>query len=99
MNKLSSGICILSLVVSSGVATAATCELPPNPEFPDPDTAVLPQMVKAKNDINAYIASIETYLVCAKRSTRKSTIAAERRIKISKQYNSIVRAFRKRQAG
>jgi len=99
MNKLSSGICILSLVVSSGVAMAADCTLPETPVFPDPDTAVLPQMVKAKNDINSYIASIESYLVCAKKSTRKSSIAAERRIKVSKKYNSIVRAFRKRQAG
>jgi hypothetical protein len=99
MNNLSAGMCILSLVVCSGVATAANCEMPEIPVFPDHDTAVLPQMIKAKNDINSYIASIESYLLCAKRGTRKSTIAAERRIKVSKRYNSLVRAFKKRQAG
>lgn len=61
--KLTAKALVLTTVLSSGSVIAA-CDKPTPPTMPDPDIAVTAQMMKAKNEIKAFISMAESYLAC-----------------------------------
>lgn len=86
---------VLSTVLFSGVVHA--CSKPDAPLLPDAATAVTAQMVKAKNDVQAYLAAATTYLECARNDK-----AHNRMVKSMKQvgdaFNTTVRSYKERMA-
>lgn len=87
----------LVLASSANLALAA-CEKPTVPALPDPATAVTPEMVKAKNDVKAYVSSAKAYLECGI-STKQHNKTVDKMQKLAKDFNSIVRAYKARLAG
>lgn len=91
----------LALVASALLATSihvSACEKPTPPEMPDPATAVTPQMIKAKNDVKAFVAAAEEYLNC-KISTKQHNKMVDEMNDVANEFNSIVRAYKARMAG
>src|SRR5688572_15136602 len=85
--------------VATSMATAA-CEKPAaKPEIPDAATVVTAQMVKANNDMKAYVKSMESYLGCAGlgRSDEKKELDDLKQF--ADDFNQVVRAFKARSAG
>lgn len=84
---------VLSSVMFSGLTHA--CTKPVAPELPDAATAVTAQMVKAKNQVQAYMAAAEAYLECA-----ASTVEHNRTVKSMKKvgegFNEAVRSYKDR---
>lgn len=92
------GAFIASCVVSS--MAAAACDKPAaKPEIPDAATVVTAQMVKANNDMKAYVKDMQTYLGCAglSRSDEKKELDALQ--KFAEDFNAVVRAYKARSAG
>lgn len=91
------GTFIMSCVVSS---MAAACTKPAaQPEIPDAATVVTAQMVKANNDVKAYVKEMETYIGCAglSRSEEKKEIDALK--KFAEEFNQVIRAYKARSTG
>jgi len=78
----------------SGYAMA--CEKPPSPSLPDPGTAVTAQMVKAKNDMKAYIKAADAYLACVESDTSRYNSMVDEMQAAAEGFNSIVRKYKKR---
>lgn len=79
---------------------AAGCDKPAaKPEIPDAATVVTAQMVKANNDMKAYVKGMETYLGCAGlgRSDEKKELDDLKQF--AEDFNQVVRAFKARSAG
>ena len=79
---------------------AAACSKPTSkPEIPDAATVVTAQMVKANNDMKAYVKDMESYLGCAglARSDEKKELDDLK--KFAEDFNQVVRAFKARSAG
>jgi outer membrane murein-binding lipoprotein Lpp len=92
------GAFVASCVVSS--MAAAGCAKPAaKPEIPDAATVVTAQMVKANNDMKAYVKDVETYLGCAglPRSEEKKELESLKQF--AEDFNQVVRAFKARSAG
>ena len=85
------------LGLCSSLAFAA-CNEPTKPELPDPETAVTPQMIKAKNDVNAYLSDATAFLECTN-STRKHNDMVNEMNDVADQFNAIIRAYKARMAG
>jgi len=99
MNKMSLKATIFAgLVLASSANLALACEKPTLPALPDAATAVTPQMIKAKNDVKAFVSSAETYLKCGI-STKQHNRTVGQMQKLAKDFNSIVRAYKARLAG
>ncbi len=98
MKKL---ILSLSLTVSAGLASQAFACNPPaaKPEIPDAETVVTAQMVKANNDVKAYIKAMEDYLSCAKLPRSEERKALDDLKQYADDFNVVVRAFRARSSG
>lgn len=87
-----------SVLVSS--FAAAGCAKPAaKPEIPDAATVVTAQMVKANNDMKAYVKDMESYLGCAGlgRSDEKKELDDLKQF--AEDFNQVVRAFKARSAG
>ncbi len=92
-----------SLLLCSVVATlslpglAQACSAPDaKPAIPDPSTAETAQMVKANNEVKAYVAAMEEYLGCARMSggeKRREISALE---DFAAEFNEAIRAFKSR---
>ncbi|ACE85539.1 hypothetical protein [Cellvibrio japonicus] len=81
-------------------AQVQACSKPSDkPSFPDPQTAVSAQMVKAHNDVKAYVKAIETYLGCAGLSRSAERKEMDELKKFAESFNEIVRAYKQRSAG
>lgn len=76
----------------------AACSRPSPPEIPDPDTAVTPQMIKAKNDVQAYVGEAEKYLKCNISTAQHNSMVDEMKETADK-FNQAVRAYKARMAG
>ena len=79
---------------------AAACAKPAaKPDIPDAATVVTAQMVKANNDMKAYVKDMETYLGCAglPRSDEKKELDDLK--KFADDFNQVVRAFKAKAAG
>ena len=87
-----------SLLLGLGSSLAVACSAPDKPELPDPDTAVTPQMIKAKNDVNAYLSAATAFLECNK-TTRKHNDMVNEMNDVADEFNGIIRAYKARMAG
>lgn len=79
---------------------AAACAKPATkPVIPDAATVVTAQMVKANNDVKAYVKEVEAYLGCAglPRSAEKKELDDLKQF--AEDFNQVVRAFKARSAG
>lgn len=87
-----------SCLVTS-IATAA-CERPAvKPEIPDAATVVTAQMIKANNDMKAYVKNMETYLGCAGLSRSDEKKELDDLKKFAEDFNQVIREFKARSAG
>lgn len=86
------------LILASSANLALACDKPALPALPDPATAVTPEMIKAKNDVRAYVSSAEAYLKCSI-STKQHNRTVDSMQKLAKDFNVIVRAYKARLAG
>lgn len=78
--------------------SAWACDKPNPPEIPDAKTAVTPQMVKAKNDVQAYMAAAQAYLDCGLAKKKHNDMVDEMN-GIADKFNAAVRDFKSRMAG
>lgn len=83
---------VLSTVMFSGLTQA--CSKPAAPLLPDASTAVTAQMVKAKNEVKAYMAEAEAYLECA--STTEHNQMVDNMKQLADGFNSAVRQYKAR---
>lgn len=86
---------VLSAVLFSGLTQA--CTKPGAPELPDAATAVTAQMVKAKNDVQLYLADANSYLACVKGDRRHNKMVKSME-KIGNAFNGTVRQYKERMA-
>ncbi len=87
-------------VTSLASGLAAACDKPSDkPEIPNADTVVTAQMVKANNDMKAYVKSMQDYLGCAKLSRSEEKTELDNLKKFAEDFNVVVRAFKARSAG
>ncbi len=93
MSKLSIPLAIFLLTLY--VQTSQACSPPTKPELPNPDTAVTPQMVKAKNDVKAYLDAAEKYLNCNITTSQHNRIVDDMH-NVADSFNTIVRSYKKR---
>jgi hypothetical protein len=93
LNKLT---LIVIGTVFSGMALA--CDKPATPEIPDAATAVTAQMMKAKNDVKAFMDSANAFLECAG-STKEHNDMVDEMNQVADGFNSAVREFKQRIAG
>ena len=86
--------CVMSSMAAAGCAKPAA-----KPEIPDAATVVTAQMVKANNDMKAYVSEMQTYLGCAglPRSDEKKELDDLKQF--AEDFNQVVRAFKARSAG
>ena len=96
MSTLSKIMIASSFALLTNLAVA--CDRPGSPELPDPDTAVTPQMIKAKNDVKSYLGSAEKYLKC-NISTKQHNAMVDEMKKVADSFNKIVRSYKARMAG
>lgn len=76
---------------------AMACSPPDGkPAIPDPNSAETAQMVKANNDVKAYVKAMEEYLGCARMSggeKRREITALE---EFAAEFNEAIRVFKAR---
>lgn len=84
---------IFTLTLTNGAYAACTSH--EAPALPNPETAVLAQMVKAQNEVKTYIKSQEAYLSCTKSGLRHDR-AMKQMQKIASSFNTITRAYKAR---
>ncbi len=96
MSTLSKFIAATSLALLTNIAVA--CDKPEKPSLPDPESAVTPQMIKAKNDVKTYLASAEGYLKCNISTHQHNTMVDDMK-SVAADFNTIVRAYKARMAG
>lgn len=95
MKSFLSGMFFICMVALSGASFA--CSEPAQPaEFPDVATAVAAQMVKANNDMKAYVRAMEKYIGCAGMSRRDEVKAFEKLEAYTESFNKLVRKFKSR---
>src|SRR5690606_12326043 len=91
----------LTFCASSLVSTFAfACSKPAaKPEIPDAATVVTAQMVKANNDVKAYVKAVQDYVGCAGLSRSEEKEELEELQKFAEEFNVVVRAYKARSAG
>lgn len=96
MNKFLSKVLYIQLIALSGEVFA--CSEPTKPDkLPDVETIVTAQMVKANNEVKAYVRAMEEYIGCHGMSRREKTIAYEELEAYAESFNKLVRQFKSRQ--
>lgn len=83
----------LTTILFSGLSQA--CTKPAAPNLPDANSAVTAQMIKAKNEVKAYMASAQTYLDCVESSAAHNAMVDDME-KLANAFNSIVREYKAR---
>ena len=92
------------LLVASIISTSlmaghayANCEKPVAPSLPDADTAVTPEMVKAKNQVTSYMKEAEAYLACLdKGNITDHNNMVDAMEKIAAEFNALIKQFKAR---
>lgn len=87
-----------ALILALYAPLSLACSKPAAPELPDPATAVTPQMVKAQNDVKAYMEQADTYLKCNINATQHNAMVKEMK-SLADEFNGIIRAYKARMAG
>jgi hypothetical protein len=80
----------------SGLNQAA-CTKPEAPMLTDAATAVAAQVVKAKNDVQAYMTGANAYLDCVKNDKKHNRMVKSMK-KIGGDFNVAVRSYKERMA-
>lgn len=93
MKKLSTFV--LAAVVMGTAMGASACDKPSAPVLPDPNSAVTPQMVKAKNEVQEYITKAEAYLSCVNDASKHNAMVDEMK-KVADTFNGAIRVFKER---
>ena len=76
----------------------AACDKPTAPELPDPANAVTAQMIKAKNDVKAYLDAANGYIDCVKGNASRHNAMIEEMEKVADTFNNAVRVYKERMA-
>jgi hypothetical protein len=95
MNKtlLSMTVCCALLVSIPALA----CTKPDaKPAIPDAATVVTAQMVKANNDVKAYVKAVEEYLGCARLPRSQEKQELDELKQFAEDFNVVVRTFKSR---
>ncbi|MBU2886272.1 hypothetical protein KO507_10905 [Gilvimarinus agarilyticus] len=88
--------CLLTLVMTAPAVSWA-CSEPAKPgEFPDPATAVTAQMVKANNEVKAYVKAMQEYLGCSGMSRSQQKAAIKELEDYAESFNKLIREFKAR---
>jgi hypothetical protein len=74
---------------------ASACDKPAAPALPDPETSVTAQMVKARNDMNAWVEAVKSYLQCERNSRRHDDAVTELETHVEA-FNQSIRAYKAR---
>lgn len=90
------GFCVLA---GWSVGAAACSKPDAKPEIPDAATVVTAQMVKANNDMKAYVKAVEEYIGCARLSKSEERREYDDLKKFAEDFNVVVREFKSRSAG
>ena len=76
------------------------CEKPgEKPPFPDINTAVAAQMIKAHADVKAYVKATQDYLGCAKLSSAEQQRQLEELKKYAGDFNKLIAEFKSKNKG
>ncbi len=94
MKKFSS-VVLTGVLLGAAFGASANCEKPAAPVLPDPSSAVTPQMVKAKNEVQEYISKAEAYLACVGDTAKHNQMVDEMK-EIADTFNGAIRAFKER---
>lgn len=91
---------VFALAMSAVSTMAVACEKPAGkPEIPDAATVVTAQMVKANNDVKAYVKAVQDYVGCAGLSRSDEKKELDELQKFAEDFNVVVRAYKARSAG
>jgi len=89
-------LCISFLVLCSPAVFA--CAAPSPPAIPDPNSAVLAEMVKAQKDVKKFLADAEGYLGCEKDSGKYNSMVDAMKT-TGDEFNTAIRAFKAKMKG
>ncbi len=89
---------VATLLLLTSAAAYSCGDKPEKPALPDAATAVTPQMIKAKNDVQAYIAAAEAYLKCGLPTKQHNAMVDEMKA-VADDFNQVIRDFKARMAG
>ena len=84
---------IVTLVVSA--PAYSVCEIPVAPNLPDPNKAVLAEMIKAQNDAKLYIKLSNDCLRCMKDDDKRELVENTLR-EFSIRFNNTIRSYKAR---
>lgn len=89
---------VIALVFASTLfsVSAMACDKPTAPDLPDPQTAVTAQMIKAKNDVKAYIDAANGYIDCVQGNASRHNAMISEMETIAERFNASVRAYKSR---
>jgi hypothetical protein len=87
-----------ALLLAVYAPLSMACSKPETPDLPDPATAVTPQMVKAQNDVKAYMDNANAYLKCKITDSQHNAMVKEME-SLATKFNGIIRAYKERMAG
>ncbi|MGH1470539.1 MAG: hypothetical protein ACRBCS_05060 [Cellvibrionaceae bacterium] len=88
-------IIVMTLIFSD--AAYSTCTAPEPPTIPNPETTVTAEMVKAQNDVKAFLSAAESFLKCTKNSTRHNKMVDKMK-DVGDSFNKTVKAYKTRMA-
>lgn len=72
-------------------AWTGACEKPgEKPEFPDVNTAVAAQMIKAHADVKVYVKATQDYLICSKMSVAEQQRKLAELKKYADDFNKLI---------
>lgn len=83
---------IASCMASSLVSACAKPDA--KPEIPDIASVVTAQMVKANNEVKAYVQGVQTYIGCAGLARSQEKKELDDLKKFAEEFNEVVRAFK-----
>lgn len=96
--KKSIAISLFCLTLTAA-GQAQACEAPASkPEIPDPLTAATAQMVKANNEVKAYVAAMTEYINCSRMSSTEQRKAVKELEDFAAAFNEAIREFKARNA-
>jgi hypothetical protein len=91
MKRITLLIAFIAGILTTGSVLA--CSPPSPPDLPDPASAVLAEMVKAKGDVQKFIAAGDEYLACEK-NTAKYNSMVDKMQKVGEDFNKRIRKFK-----
>lgn len=89
-------LCSLTVVLGLPSGALACSEPGAKPAIPDPTTAETAQMVKANNEIKAYVKAMEEYLGCARMSGGAKREEISKLEDFAAEFNEAIKVFKSR---